>query len=180
VINFSQLPEWFNRNLWVKQVMQSGLKGKYVMVISEEGWITKIKSLDIDLPVDLSIDFRRVFKRDYVQTQEFEGSIGSLGLAKIIWTGHYEAISNRDNLHHLYHYYQSALSDWYDVYYDPNRFTIYHDNDAIARQTMSADKDQRVVIFEINPLPGWSISIPRWDPTSWGSLSVLFGGETHD
>lgn len=159
--------------------MQSGLKGKYVMAISEEGWITKIKSLSINLPVDLSIDFRRVFKRDYVQIQEFEGSIDSLSLAKIIWTAHYEAISERDNLHHLYHYYQSPLSDWYDVYYDVNRVTIYHDNDAIARQTMSADKDERVVIFEVDPLPGWSRPL-QWDPDAWGSLSVLFGGESHD
>jgi len=179
VINFSELPEWFNRRLWVKQVMQSGLKGKYVMVISEKGWITQIKSLDISLPVDLSRDFRDAFRRDYLQTQELE-EINSKSLANIIWTGHYEAISDRNDLHHLYHYYQSQLSDWYDMYYDANRFTIYHDNDAIARQTMSANEDERVVIFEINPLPGWSISIPRWDPTSWGSLSVLFGGETHD
>lgn len=159
--------------------MQSGLKGKYAMVISEEGWITQIKSLDISLPVDLSRDFRDAFRRDYLLTQELE-EINSNSLAKIIWTGHYEAISDRNNLHRLYHYYQSQLSDWYDRYYDADRFTIYHDNDAIARQTMSAKEDERVVIFEINPLPGWSISIPRWDPTSWGSLSVLFGGESHD
>ena len=182
MINFSQLPEWFNRRLWVKQVMQSGLKGKYVMVISEKGWITQIKSLDIDLPVDLSRDFRDAFRRDYLLTQELEGSIDSKSLAKIIWTGHYEAISDRNNLHHLYHYYQSQLSDWYDKYYRLDRITIYHDNDAIARQTMSASEDERVVIFEIDPLPGWSLSlsIPRWDPTSWGSLGILFGGESLD
>ena len=179
MINFSELPKWFNKRLWVKQVMQSGLKGKYVMKISEKGWITQIKSLDINLPVELSRDFRDVFREGYLQTQELE-EINSKSLANIIWTGHYEAISDRNDLHHLYHYYQSQLSDWYDMYYDANRFTIYHDNDAIARQTMSANEDERVVIFEINPLPGWSISIPRWDPTSWGSLSILFGGESHD
>jgi len=179
VINFSELPKWFNKRLWVKQVMQSGLKGKYVMKISEKGWITQIKSLDINLPVELSRDFRDVFREGYLQTQELE-EINPESLAKIIWMGHYDAISNRDHLHYLYHYYQSQLSDWYDRYYGSDRFTIYHDNDAIARQTMSASEDERVVIFEINPLPGWSISIPQWDPTSWGSLSILFGGESHD
>lgn len=162
--------------------MQSGLKGKYAMVISEKGWITQIKSLDMDLPVDLSRDFRDAFRRDYLLTQELEGSIDSKSLAKIIWTGHYEAISDRDQLHHLYHYWQSPLSDWYDVYYDPDRFTIYHDNDAIARQTMSAPDDERVVIFEVSPYTegsGWSKPL-AWDPDAWGSLSVLFGGENHD
>lgn len=88
MINFSQLPEWFNKNLWVKQVMQSGLQGKYVMKISEEGWITQIKSLDMDLPVDLSITFRDAFRKAYLLSEDIEGK-GKADLPAIIWEAHY-------------------------------------------------------------------------------------------
>ena len=180
MINFSELPEWFNRQLWIKQVMQSGLQGKYVMKINEDGWITEIKSLTIPLPVDLSITFRDVFRKAYLLSEDIEGK-GKADLPAIIWQAHYEAISDRDNLHHLYHYYQFKLSDWYDFFADnfSTYTTIYHDNDAIARNTLSASEDERVVIFELSLSSGWTKPL-RWDPTSWGSLGILFGGESHD
>ena len=166
LINFSQLPKWFNRNLWVKQVMQSGLKGKYVIVI-KEGWITKIKSLDIDLPIYLSIDYKNTFRNEYEDVQEL-GEINSKSLANIIWRSFalelvFGTINNSDNFPYLHHYYLTKLSDWYNYYYKSLCVTIYHDNDAIARQTMSASKDERVVIYEVSPTPGWSKPL-QWNP----------------
>ena len=175
MINFSQLPEWFNRNVWVKQVMQSGLKGKYVMAIDENGWITEIKSLDIDLPVELSIDFKRIFQKEYLPVELFDGDLKS-----IIMNAHYESINYIDNLPYLYHYYRSQLANWYDNHYLSGRsISIYHDNDAIARKTLSARDDEKVVIFEITPNSGWSKPL-QWNPKALGSLSFLFGGESHD
>jgi len=175
VINFSQLPEWFNRNLWVKQVMQSGLKGKYVMAIDENGWITKIKSLDIDLPVKLSIDFKRIFQKEYSLRKEFD-----MDLRSIIMNTHYESINYIDNLPYLYRYYRSQLANWYDNHYLAERsISIYHDNDAIARKTLSAQDDEKVVIFEITPNSGWSKPL-QWNPKAMPSFSLLFGGESHD
>lgn len=155
--------------------MQSGLKGKYVMVISEEGWITQIKSLDISLPVKLSINFRTNFRKEYSLTQAFD-----MDLRSIIINAHYESIVEPSNLPYLYHYYRSQLANWYDNHYLAEQsISIYHDNDAIARKTLSAQDDERVVIFEITPTSGWSKPL-QWNPEAWGSLSVLFGGESHD
>ena len=176
VINFSQLPEWFNRNLWVKQVMQSGLKGKYVMAINEDGWITKIKSLDINLPVKLSIEFRKYFKQSY---ELYESRFDP----EFILEAHHHSLRHPSELPYLYHYASNSISqltDWYDIHYvTRGSATLYHDNDAIARKTLSAPNDERVVIFEVTPDSGWSKPL-QWNPKAMPSLSLLFGGESHD
>lgn len=45
MINFTQLPEWMDRNIWRDKLMLSGLEGTYSMVVDKEGYITDTRIL---------------------------------------------------------------------------------------------------------------------------------------
>jgi len=45
MINYSQLPEWMNSNIWMEKIMLSGLEGTYSMVVDNKGYITDTRLL---------------------------------------------------------------------------------------------------------------------------------------
>ena len=45
MINFTKLPEWMDRNIWMEKIMLSGLEGTYSMVVDKEGYITDTRLL---------------------------------------------------------------------------------------------------------------------------------------
>ena len=45
MINFDQLPEWMDRNIWMDKIMLSGLDGTYSMVVDRQGYITDTRLL---------------------------------------------------------------------------------------------------------------------------------------
>ena len=45
MINFTQLPDWMDDNIWMHKIMLSGLEGTYAMVVDKEGYITDTRLL---------------------------------------------------------------------------------------------------------------------------------------
>ena len=45
MINFTQLPDWIDDNIWMDKIMLSGLEGTYAMIVDKEGYITDTRLL---------------------------------------------------------------------------------------------------------------------------------------
>ena len=195
MINFTQLPEWMDDNIWMDKIMLSGLEGTYAMIVDKEGYITDTRLLTdyegnnlpegtLWLPTSrFRSQFRELwgdFSMDsYMHQQVIEESV-RLELANIIKLANRFIIGEEDvwiknnqavpigfrTFDHPYLYHYSLSRRQVRELIDSITVSIYH--------IYNLSDNKVKIIFNVTDL--WmSLKRPEWNPRAQMPFSVLFG-----
>ena len=190
MINFTQLPEWMDLNIWMDKIMLSGLEGTYSMVVDKEGYITDTRILTdyegnnlpegtLWLPTG---QFRTQFRHHWedfcmelyvsnklpdkiaTATRSELANIIKLANSLVLPTPPDDLIDGMDHPY-LYHY---KLNKYWEIKELSVNITvsIYHIYD---------EKDDKVkIIFNVTDIHH-AMRLPEWNPKAKIPFSVLFG-----
>ena len=195
MINFTKLPEWMDRNIWMDKIMLSGLEGTYAMIVDKEGYITDTRLLTdyegnnlpegtLWLPTSrFRSQFRELwsdFSMDsYMHQQVIEESV-RLELANIIKLANRFIIGEED----VWIKNNQAVPIGFRTFDHPY---LYHYS-LSRRQVIELTKSITVSIYHIYNLSDNKVKIifnvtdpthvlnqPKWNPRAQMPFSVLFG-----